>query len=1043
MRRSVSVLLFCVMLLSLVLSPAQARDGRPALPAADVAAAAGMPPAAAQAGLSPAAWGRIVEQIRADQAQSAASECAAAGYSQEKKLTASDGAAWNQAGWSVAIWGDAVVVGVFGATVGGNANQGAAYLFARNAGGADNWGQVTRLTASDGAAYDVFGWSVAIWGDAVVVGALRADVGGNSDQGAAYLFARNAGGTDNWGEVKKLTASDGTAEDQFGFSVAIWGDAVVVGAVLGDGGGSTLQGAAYLFARNAGGADIWGQVTKLTASDGAKSDWFGYSVAIWGDAVVVGAPYADINGKGNQGAAYLFARNAGGVADSWGEVIKLTASDGAAGNYFGHSVAIWDDAIVVGTYGADVADNIMQGAAYLFARNAGGADSWGQVTRLTAADGAANDYFGFSVAIWGDAVVVGAPYANIGGYPGQGAAYVFARNAGGADNWGEVNRLTASDGAAWDYFGWSVAIWSDAALVGAYRATVGDNFEQGAAYLFARNAGGAEMWGQVKKLSPSDDASFEQFGWSVAIWSDAVVVGASAGDIGGITDQGAAYLFARNAGGADNWGQVTKLTASDGAASDQFGSSVAIWGDALAVGAPYADIGGNANQGAAYLFGCAAVGADVQISKSAEPPLVSAGGTLTYTLTYASNGPGPASEVWISDTLPAGAIFGGQVSGPPGWTGPNHTAGVVSWYTPTLDAGASGTFVITASLSSVTAISPDWVLTNTATISATADITPTNNLFQATSVVQGLQMVKSHFPQTVTAAWNFWFTIDVTNTATSPATNLVIRDTLPPQVAPYSVQPDLGGVFDGVNIVTWTIPTLGPNSTIRLSIQARTYSNSAGTCMTNQVWADSDQAAPPVTASDVACIVAGPPPQPTSTPTCPDPYEPNDSLATAWPLTPGAYWSYLCCTTPADQDYFRVTLQAGDELQATLSELPFNYDLCLYAPSGAQLACSTNPLTATEVITHLALEDGDHVLRVYGWDGKVCISSLPYKLTVAVTAAAAVDEPTPTPTLTPTGEATVTPTRTATATATATATVTATPAVYRVYVPLTDRNNRP
>jgi len=133
--------------------------------------------------------------------------------------------------------------------------------------------------------------------------------------------------------------------------------------------------------------------------------------------------------------------------------------------------------------------------------------------------------------------------------------------------------------------------------------------------------------------------------------------------------------------------------------------------------------------------------------------------------------------------------------------------------------------------------------------------------------LQGLQIGKSHFPEPVTAAWNFWFYIDVTNTCGTAATNVVISDTLPPEVAAYSVQPDLGGVFDGINTVTWTIPFLPGCSSIRVSVKARTVSTMAGRCMTNWASADSDQAAPAVHASDVACIVAGPLARPTATPT--------------------------------------------------------------------------------------------------------------------------------------------------------------------------------
>jgi uncharacterized protein (DUF2345 family) len=197
---------------------------------------------------------------------------------------------------------------------------------------------------------DGFGWSVAISGDAIVVGAYMDD----SVKGAAYVFARNQGGADLWGQVQKLTASDGDAQDGFGYSVAISGDTVVVGAR----GNDSYKGAAYVFARNQSGADQWGQVQKLTADDGMAFGGFGYEVAISDDTVLVGASDEVDDFRG---AAYVFARNQGG-ADQWGQVKKLIAADRADWHYFGLSVAISGETIVVGAYG----DDGFRGAAYVY-----------------------------------------------------------------------------------------------------------------------------------------------------------------------------------------------------------------------------------------------------------------------------------------------------------------------------------------------------------------------------------------------------------------------------------------------------------------------------------------------------------------------------------------------------------------------------------------------------------------------------------------------------------------------------------------------------
>jgi uncharacterized protein (DUF2345 family) len=614
------------------------------LPARLAPADAAQPPQ----GLSAEEWAGILCQI--GQAEDPLS-AAALIPSQVKKLVAGDGAAGDASGISVAVSGDTVVVGTYHATVGGNLQRGAAYIYARNRGGApDHWGGVTKLTAPDGAAYDYFGLSVALSGDTVVIGASGADVSGQNNQGAAYVFARNQGGADQWGLVKKLMAGDGTAGDWFGDAVAISGGVIVVGADYADISGRADQGAAYVFARNQGGTDQWGQVRKLTAGDGAAAHYFGGAVALSGDTAVVGAWGADVSGTLGQGAAYVFARNQGG-ADQWGQVKKLAAADGAAFDRFGYAVAIdgQADAVVVGAYYASVGGASRQGAAYIFIRNQGGSpDNWGQVKKLVAGDGVANDYFGRAVAVSGESVMVGA----VGDETSRGSAYLFVRNQDGANAWGQVQKLTAGDGAAgdnfgiavagnedadtfvlgapgddswqgaayvfacqgsnWvqqrkttasdgvaeDWFGRSVAISGDTLVVG---ATVDDSYK-GAAYIFVRNWGGANNWGQVKKLVASDGAANDYFGRAVAISDDTLVVGATGND----SSKGAAYIFARNWGGADNWGQVKKLTASDGTTYEHFGEAVALSGGIVVVGA----WGDDSNKGAAYVFARNQSGAD-------------------------------------------------------------------------------------------------------------------------------------------------------------------------------------------------------------------------------------------------------------------------------------------------------------------------------------------------------------------------------------------------------------------------------------------------
>jgi uncharacterized Fe-S cluster protein YjdI len=346
----------------------------------------------------------------------------------EQQLTASDGAPGDKFGHSVAFSGSTVVVGAWFDDIGGNINQGSAYVFNRQ--GA-SWVEVQKLTASDGAANDNFGWSVAVSGSTVVVGAPAATIGGNFAQGSVYVFNLQGG---SWVEAQKLTASDGGGG--FGLSVAISGSTVVVGS---PGNEST-----YIFNRKEG---SWVEAQKLTASDGGGG--FGASVAISGSTVVVGSPSNDIFGS-----TYVFNRQGG----SWVEEQKLTTTHGLSVSFFGYSVAISGSTIVVCAIG----DNVQQGAAHVFNRQGG---SWVEAQKLTASDGRIFDLFGWSVAISDTTIVVGVPFKKIiGGNDNEGAAYVFNRH--GAD-WVETQKLTASDGGFGDLFGFSVAVSGSTVVVGA------------------------------------------------------------------------------------------------------------------------------------------------------------------------------------------------------------------------------------------------------------------------------------------------------------------------------------------------------------------------------------------------------------------------------------------------------------------------------------------------------------------------------------------------------------------------------------------------
>jgi len=384
-------------------------------------------------------------------------------------------------------------------------------------------------------------------------------------------------------ELAKLIASDAATYDFFGHSVAVSGDTAVVGAYLDDHVGGTDAGSAYVFVRTGG---VWTQQAKLTASDAAGGDWFGYSVAVSDDTTVVGS-YGDSNAGGaDAGSAYVFVRS----GTVWTQQAKLTASDAATSDRFGSSVAVSGDTAVVGARWDSNAGGTAAGSAYVFVRSG---TVWTQQAKLTASDAAAWDEFGISIAVWGDTAVVGAWYDNNAGGGGAGSAYVFIRSG---TVWTQQAKLTASDAAVNASFGVSVAVSGDTALVGAYTDNHAGGNVAGLAYVFVRSGG---VWTQQAKLTASDAAGGDYFGWSVAVSGDTAVIGAVSDDHAGGTNAGSAYVFVR-AGGV--WTEQAKLTASDATSSDQFGVSVALSGDTVVVGAQFDDHVFGSNSGAAYVF---------------------------------------------------------------------------------------------------------------------------------------------------------------------------------------------------------------------------------------------------------------------------------------------------------------------------------------------------------------------------------------------------------------------------------------------------------
>jgi hypothetical protein len=385
---------------------------------------------------------------------------------EDDKIVAADAATLDEFGHSMAVSGTTIIVGVKDDDDAGG-SSGSAYVF-------DCSGfpciQVSKLTASDAAASDTFGQSVAISGTTAVVGAALDDDAGDASGSAYYFDLSTCGAACN--ETGKLTASDAAPSDTFGGSVSVSGTTAVVGAALDDDAGSQ-SGSAYYFNLSTCGAAC-NETGKLTASDAAAFDRFGQSVSVSGTIALIGAWQDD-----DSGSAYYFNLSTCGAACN--ETGKLTASDATTDDLFGLSVAVSGTTAVVGAQNDDDGGDA-SGSAYYFDLLICGA-ACNETGKLTASDAAAFDSFGYSVAISGTTAVVGAILnAGLGDLNRTGAAYDFnLSTCGAACN--EYHKLVASDATDADQFGWSVAVSETTAVVGAPKDDdAGDR--SGSAYVF-------------------------------------------------------------------------------------------------------------------------------------------------------------------------------------------------------------------------------------------------------------------------------------------------------------------------------------------------------------------------------------------------------------------------------------------------------------------------------------------------------------------------------------------------------------------------------
>lgn len=377
-------------------------------------------------------------------------------------LTATDAAIFDYAGKSVSVSGDVAVVGANKDDAG--FESGAAYIFRAIAG---KWEQEAKLTASDAAQQDFFGRSVAISGDAVLVGAYADDDAGVSS-GSAYVFRFDGL---QWNEEAKLTASDASAGDRFGLAVALSNDVAVIGAAF-NGDGGFYSGSAYVYRFDGA---TWVQEAELTAANAGPNDLFGFSVAVSGDRVVVGA-YLDDDRGNDAGAAYVYHFD----GRNWNEEAKLVASDAARFDQFGFSVAISDDRVTVGAHLDDDAGS-RSGAAYVFRFDDA---KWVQEAKLTASDAAALDEFRHAVSISSDTVVVGAHGHDAAGPQSGGAYVYRFDGLNWIEQAKLISSDADADEEDEDRFGRSVSVSGDTAVVGAWRNTTENGIASGSAYVF-------------------------------------------------------------------------------------------------------------------------------------------------------------------------------------------------------------------------------------------------------------------------------------------------------------------------------------------------------------------------------------------------------------------------------------------------------------------------------------------------------------------------------------------------------------------------------
>ena len=356
-------------------------------------------------------------------------------------------------GSSVAIVGDYAIIGApsyVNEDYGYQINQGGAYIFQRINGA---WVEQVLLTASNPMDNDYFGTSVAIseCGDLAVIGAIAAGGPNDGNQGAVYLFSRTGS---VWTQINILTASDGSADDNFGNAVSISGDYIAVGAEKDDVNASNDAGSVYIFYKGSGWENITSHQDKVSAADLMSQDQFGGDVSIWGDYLAVGSYYDDDLGYTDKGSAYIFGR----IGSDWIQLAKLGTSDGNDNDYFGYRLSLSDEYLLVCT---NINDQIAP--VYIYYKDGGWTNYQNHQAIITVPDGTTNEPF-LDVALYDDYALLGCSGKEVGANNNQGAAYIYKRSG---TSWNFIRRIDDETGMNSGAFGNAVALSGYNVVLGA------------------------------------------------------------------------------------------------------------------------------------------------------------------------------------------------------------------------------------------------------------------------------------------------------------------------------------------------------------------------------------------------------------------------------------------------------------------------------------------------------------------------------------------------------------------------------------------------